>query len=402
VGRQWPALGKDLVGLLAGVEIGDPDADGPTLLERAVRRARSKVPLPEPPPLLGVLPRTEPVIAPKLLRPEGHASRRMPWSMRQTQTKKKKTRIAVGGRGGDNATNGSIGAIELDDDITWQSRRVGLPYDEWNFHAGEYRKGFVTVLEFPAPTLSSPSPQPPPDIASWFRWSPDRMWLRGREDGTEVDLEAYVDEYCRAFAGEAVENRIYADIGEAPRDVATAVLLDASGSLDAHGGRSLALELACADALAGAMSETGEPHAIFSFTGDTRHRVEVRVLRDFADNHPLSHVGLRPGGYTRLGAPLRHVTRRLLEVPAQRRILLALGDGMPCDEGYEGPYAEADVAKAVEEAIDHGITIFYLGVGSVRRDPLPTMFGPGRFQRLRRLSDLPEALAVTHEGLRQQ
>ena len=168
-----------------------------------------------------------------------------------------------------------------------------------------------------------------------------------------------------------------------------------------HGGAIFQLELACADALSRAMTLARERHGIFVFTGNTRHRVEVSCLKDFEDRRfvPPSGLGLATGGYTRLGAPLRHLTSRLLAQPSERRLLIVIGDGLISDEGYEGRYAWADVAHAVEEANDAGVSIYYVGVGPTRVDPLPEVFGPRRSQRIRRVEELPRVLAHVHREL---
>ena len=178
-------------------------------------------------------------------------------------------------------------------------------------------------------------------------------------------------------------------------------LLQDGSSLGVHGGRIFKLELACADALSKAMTLARERHGIFVFTGNTRHRVEVSCLKDFQDPRfvPPGRLGLAPGGYTRLGAPLRHLTSRLLSQPSERRLLIVIGDGLISDEGYEGHYAWADVAHAVEEANDAGVSIYYVGVGPTRVDPLPAVFGPRRSQRIRRVEELPRALAHVHREL---
>ena len=144
-----------------------------------------------------------------------------------------------------------------------------------------------------------------------------------------------------------------------------------------------------------------EPHGVFMFTGNTRHRVEVRCLKDFDDPRlvPPSRSGLETGGYTRLGAPLRHLTSRLLAQPSARRLLIVIGDGLISDEGYEGRYAWADTAHAVEEAGDAGVSVYYVGVGPTRVDPLPEVFGERRSQRIRRVEDLPRVLAHVHREL---
>lgn len=198
-----------------------------------------------------------------------------------------------------------------------------------------------------------------------------------------------------------MEPRVFRELLPSRRDVTTALLLDGSSSLGVHGGRIFALELACADALSRAMSAARERHGIFVFTGNTRHRVEVQCLKDFEDRRfvPPSAVSLVTGGYTRLGAPLRHLTRRLLDQPSQRRLLIVIGDGLISDEGYEGRYAWADAAHAVDEAHDAGVSVYYVGVGPTRVDPLPEVFGPRRSQRIRRVEELPRVLAHVHREL---
>jgi nitric oxide reductase activation protein len=201
--------------------------------------------------------------------------------------------------------------------------------------------------------------------------------------------------------GEATEPRIFRELLPISRDVTTALLLDGSSSLGTHGGRIFRLELACADALSRAMNLARERHGVFVFTGNTRHRVEVRCLKGFDDPRftPPSKLGLETGGYTRLGAPLRHLTSRLVAQRCERRLLIVIGDGLISDEGYEGRYAWADAAHAVEEANDAGVSMYYIGVGPARVDPLPEVFGPRRSQRIRRVDELPRVLAHVHREL---
>jgi nitric oxide reductase activation protein len=239
------------------------------------------------------------------------------------------------------------------------------------------------------------------DLRKWFSEHTHRAMRNRLEDGSDLDVEQYVSHYIDLTTGEAIEPRIFRDLLPSSRDVTTALLLDGSSSLGVHGGRIFKLELACADALSQAMTLARERHGIFVFTGNTRHRVEVTCLKDFEDRRfvPPGGLGLATGGYTRLGAPLRHMTSRLLAQPSERRLLIVIGDGLISDEGYEGRYAWADAAHAVEEANDAGVSMYYVGVGPTRVDPLPEVFGPRRSQRIRRIEELPRVLAHVHREL---
>ena len=87
-------------------------------------------------------------------------------------------------------------------------------------------------------------------------------------------------------------------------------------------------------------------------------------------------LGLATGGYTRLGAPLRHLTSRLLAQPSERRLLIVIGDGLISDEGYEGRYAWADAAHAVEEANDAGVSCTTSASDPPASIPFPMCSGP--------------------------
>jgi nitric oxide reductase activation protein len=287
-----------------------------------------------------------------------------------------------------------------DYDIT-PDHRPGIPYPEWNAWTKSFLRDHVAVLERAHPSRSR-QPEPiPADLRKWFEEHTHRAMKNRLEDGSDLDVEQYVRHYIDTATGEASQPRIFRELLPSSRDVTTALLLDGSSSLGLHGGRIFRLELACADALSRAMSHARERHGIFVFTGNTRHRVEVRCLKDFEDPRfvPPSGLGLQTGGYTRLGAPLRHLTSRLLAQPSERRLLIVIGDGLISDEGYEGRYAWADAAHAVEEANDAGVCMYYVGVGPTRVDPLPEVFGPRRSQRIRRVEELPRVLAHVHREL---
>jgi nitric oxide reductase activation protein len=223
----------------------------------------------------------------------------------------------------------------------------------------------------------------------------------GLEDGSDLDIDRYVEHYIDTMSGYTSKGLVFRDLLPGFRDVTTALLLDGSSSLGVHQGRIFRLELACADALSQAMKLARERHGVFVFSGQTRHHVDVRCLKDFEDRSFVipSGLGLATSGYTRLGAPVRHLTSRLLHQPSERRLLIVIGDGLISDEGYEGRYAWADVAHAVQEADDAGVAVYYIGVGPVRVDPLPEVFGPRRSKRIKRVDELPNVLAHVHREL---
>lgn len=398
VAAQWPGLLTELRRILPDLESAEPEMPAAEMFDRAAALARSRHPLGAH-PLTGTLPAawTEPGRLASSVRRLG----RMPWSSNEKRRPRPYS-VPVGGDGGvRNTTMPPPSRPDEDDVYLGRDRRPGIPYPEWNMHTGALQPDHVAVIEL---ARGAPAGQPSPaavDLRKWFEQHTVRAITGRLADGSDLDVDAYVNHRIDLASGAAGEPRIFRDLLPADRDVTTAVLLDASSSLGVHGGRLFGLELACADALSTAMMSARQRHGIFAFTGNTRHHVEVHCLKDFGDRRFVapSGLGLLTGGYTRLGAPLRHLTSRLLTQPGERRLLIMIGDGLMSDEGYEGRYAWADVAHAVEEADQAGVCVYYVGVGPVRVDPLPEVFGPLRSQRIRQVAELPRVLAHVHREL---
>jgi nitric oxide reductase NorD protein len=399
IASRWPGLMPELRRALPDTEAAAADTAAGEMLTEAIALARTRDPL-QVHPLLGTLPiaYTMPQgLADKLRRSFG----RMPWTTTQKRLPRPYS-VPVGGDGGVRNPNLPPPNRPQDNDLDiTPEHRPGIPYPEWNMWTQRFMPDHVAVLErVDTHTARQPAPVAA-DLRKWFEEHTHRAMTGRLEDGCDLDVEQYVGHYIDLASGEATEPRIFRELLPSSRDVATALLLDGSSSLGVHGGRIFRLELACADALSRAMTLARERHGVFVFTGNTRHRVEVRCLKDFEDRRfvPPSKLGLATGGYTRLGAPLRHMTSRLLAQPSERRLLIVIGDGLLSDEGYEGRYAWADAAHAVEEANEAGVSVYYVGVGPTRVDPLPEVFGPRRSQRIRRVEELPRVLAHVHREL---
>lgn len=399
VASCWPGLMSELERLLPGMDVVVDQLDGAAMLDRARALARAAGELPQH-PLLGLLP-LDASAKRGLLASVGRVYGRMPWSARRRLSQGLHT-IPVAGQGGLRDPSPPRSSRPGDDEGEIRSdRRVGIPYPEWNVWTRRYLTDHVAVLERRHAAPARPARAGSSDLRRWFEQHTHRAMRSRLEEGSDLDVDQFVEYRTTAARGQASEARVFRDLLPASRDVITAVLLDGSASLGAHQGRIFRLELACADALSRAMTLARERHGLFVFSGNTRHRVEVVCLKDFDEVRCVApgDLGLVTGGYTRLGAPLRHLTSRLLSQSSERRLLIVIGDGLLSDEGYEGRYAWADGARAVEEATDAGVSVYYIGVGQTRVDPLPDVFGSRRSTRIRRVEQLPRVLAHVHREL---
>ncbi|MGU3650119.1 VWA domain-containing protein [Mycolicibacterium sp. A43C] len=399
IAARWPGLVSEIQSQITDLEATDADMDGREMINRAISTARRSRHLVVD-PILGSLPRSH--TTPRGINDKLHrALSRLPWSSNQKRYPAAHS-VPAGGDGGVRNPSPPPPSRPQDNDLDiTPEHRPGIPYPEWNAWTQSFIKDHVAVIEY----VHDRSPGQPPavavDVTKWFHQNTHRSMKNRLEDGSDLDVDQYVGHYIDVRTGEALEPRIFRELLPSSRDVTTALLLDGSSSLGVHSGSIFRIELACADALSRAMSSAHERHGIFVFSGNTRHRVEVNCLKDFSDRRFVSpgSLGLSTAGYTRLGAPLRHMTSRLLAQPSERRLVIVIGDGLISDEGYEGRYAWADAAHAVDEAQEAGVSMYYVGIGPARVDPLPEVFGPRRSQRIRRVEELPRLLAHVHREL---
>jgi nitric oxide reductase NorD protein len=125
--------------------------------------------------------------------------------------------------------------------------------------------------------------------------------------------------------------------------------------------------------------------------------VRIQTVKDFADRNGATLrrriAALRPEGYTRMGAAIRHATALLGAQRTAHQLLLILSDGKPNDsDHYEGRYGIEDSRQAIAEARAAGVHPFCLTVDRKGSEYLTRIFGESGHRILRHAEHLPHAL----------
>jgi len=290
---------------------------------------------------------------------------------------------------------------------------AAVRYPEWDFRIQGYRKDHCAVF---SDRVEEEEDGWEPDDATKRRirriqrqfeaLRPRREAVHRQQDGKELDIDAMIRSSCDLRATGEGSDQIYTDYRNQTRDLAAATLADVSLSTDAwlDGRRILDVEKEALMILALGLKASGDDHAIYSFSSRKRHNVRVDCLKDFEEDMTV-HVqkrisALKPGFYTRMGAPIRHVTKQLLERPNHHKLLLLISDGKPNDmDHYEGRYGIEDTRMAIREARKQGIAVFGVTVDEKARDYFPYLFGPGGGAIIPHINDLPAALPAIFRNL---
>ncbi len=247
--------------------------------------------------------------------------------------------------------------------------------------------------------------------AQFSALAPQRRWLRGQQDGPELDLDALVRWQAERAAGcVQPEPGVYAAPVRAARDLACLVMADLSLSTDAHVSDTHKVVDVVRESLllmGEALSATGDPFAFYGFSSLKRNHVRVHTIKEFDEAYDGAARGrvqaLKPGYYTRMGAALRFATKVLDERPNAMRLLLLLTDGKPNDiDHYEGRFAIEDTAAAVREAHHAGLRPFCVTIDREGADYLPHLFGPHGFVVIRDPQELPQRLPQLYAQLTAQ
>ena len=104
--------------------------------------------------------------------------------------------------------------------------------------------------------------------------------------------------------------------------------------------------------------------------------------------------------FTRMGAPIRYMTRLLGRCEARTRLLVTVTDGKPEDyDDYKGQYAIEDTRKALLEEEGNGIHTLCITIDRQAHDYLPHMFGTGNYIFIDDIEKLPARLVEMYRLL---
>jgi len=276
-------------------------------------------------------------------------------------------------RGGGSAVVSTV-ALAVDE-YDLAGAAAGINYPEWDFRRGQYRPNWCTVQEV------APRPGDAASISLSGGYRLRRALARlavgldryhRQVQGDDVDIDAAVEARVETIAGSAPGEAVYVDSLRRRRDLSVLILLDISGSSAESGtiGHTVhEQQRAAAAALIAALHDLGDRLALYGFRSHGRsavHLLPVKRFDDVLDALAMRRLwGLTPGGYSRLGAAIRHGTAVLeRRGGTARRLLVVLSDGLAYDHGYERDYGAADARRALAEARRRGIGCLCLTIGA--------------------------------------
>jgi len=290
-------------------------------------------------------------------------------------------------------------------------------YDEWDGQIQDYRTRWCRVVEQTAPEgteefiglVRSRYGGVVSLIRRYFEGirPPGLRRMRRQADGEEVDIEAAVEALVERKAHVSASEFVYIRRDRRDRDVAAAFLVDLSGStgqqIGPGGARIIDVEKEGLVLLCEALEAIGDQYAVYGYSGQSRHDVQILVLKDFDERYGPSVWrridAVRPLVQNRDGAAIRHALRRLSERAAKVKLLVMLSDGRPLDDAYQEEYALEDTKAALREAKAVGVHPFCITVDREARGYLERMYGDVCYLIIDRVESLPERLPRIYKAL---
>jgi nitric oxide reductase NorD protein len=280
---------------------------------------------------------------------------------------------------------------------------AGTKYPEWNCHRGAYHPNWCTVVECdPADDgTSAGSVIAATALKRQLAQIGNELQRHRRQsDGDGLDFTALVDYQAARWRGETPDTHVYENDRRTKRDLSVLVLLDCSGSTSEAAGGQVVFEeeRRLATDLTVALEALGDRVATYGFYSRGKDAVRFLRVKEFSSrfDHAAKQrlAALRPVGFTRIGAAIRHGTHVLESgALAKNMVLLVIGDGHPYDDGYEGRYARADARQAIREATLRGVGAVGVGVrSSTEPEVLEDIWLDASFRVIDRSADLQRHL----------
>ncbi len=290
----------------------------------------------------------------------------------------------------------------------------GILLPEWNYKKHELRADYCRLL--PMIAANATACELPSHLrttakklrAQFQQLAPARIWQHSQQEGSEIDLDAFLRFSGDRAAGQvAAFDGLYRDLRAGKRDLACLLLADLSLSTDSWVNDHMRVIDVIRDALflfAESLSATGDRFSMYGFSSRKRDPIRYHQLKSFDESY-TSHIRgrineIKPGYYTRMGAAIRHSSQLLKEQPASRRLLLILTDGKPNDlDQYEGRYGIEDTRQAIHEARQLGLQPFCVTIDTKAAEYLPHIFGNSSFVVIHKPSQLPKELPLLYATL---
>jgi nitric oxide reductase NorD protein len=272
--------------------------------------------------------------------------------------------------------------------------------DEWDYRRQGYRKRWAFLretsaasgdIQFAEDTLRRYGGMIHMIKRQFERIRTGQALLRRQKDGDAVDFDALVEAFTDRKVGLAPSERVFTRLNRSRRDIASAFLIDLSGSTS---GWINEMERAALLIMSEAMQVLQDRFGIYGFSGRTRRRCEFFKIKGFDEPYDDAVkrriANLKALEYTRLGPPIRHLTGRLMAIEARTRLLITLSDGKPDDyDGYNGDYGIEDTRQALIEAKRMGIHPFCVTIDKAEHSYLSHMYGAANYVFIDDLSKLP-------------
>jgi nitric oxide reductase NorD protein len=307
-----------------------------------------------------------------------------------------------------------LGSGGKDADSAWAGtyhEEGAFAYDEWDYSRQHHRKGWCILREHevkPAGlTFYHATLRKYGGLIKSLRRTfevlrgEDRI-LKRQPYGEDVDIDALVEAYADARVGLEMGERLFTRRQQDERNIAVMLMVDMSGSTKGWINQA---EREALILLSAALETLGDRFAIYGFSGWTRKRCEVFPIKRFAepyDDLAKGRIcGIEPRDYTRMGAPIRHLSRLLRAEDARIKLLITLSDGKPddYDPQYRGDYGIEDTRQALFEARLDGIHPFCITIDEQGPDYLPHMYGAANYALVADVSRLPAKVSEIYRRL---
>lgn len=298
-----------------------------------------------------------------------------------------------------------------------ETKGYHLTYDEWDYSKRSYKTDFCKVYPITEKNTNTAyyrkTIQKNASTLMGLRKmltsvNNKNQQQRRQVQGDEFDLDAITDLFVDVHSKRTPSEKVYLSNRRKEKDLSVLLLLDTSLSSDGYaaGNKVIDVEKQVSIIFGEILDEFNVDFSINCFYSKTRNYSTYNTIKGFDENwNKAKHkVGaVTPGGYTRIGAAIRHSGALLDKRESKNKWVILISDGKPNDyDKYEGKYGISDVKQALRELNQRQINSYALAIEAEAKYYLPQMFGQNQYEILTTPVELLQALVKLYEKIKHQ
>lgn len=294
-------------------------------------------------------------------------------------------------------------------DIIRKEKYKKFIYDEWDAKNKQYKKNWCTVYEKTVNNNNKKEEnfkkiiQKNNNLINNIKLNIKKIlkiitWKDKQLDGGEIDIESAINMFSSIKAGYSTNEKLYIKKTNSNKKLSILILLDSSLSTDSLIKKTKIIDFIkeITIIISESIKEIAKYLLISTFNSNTRQECNYFIIKnknETWDKSKYKILNIKPNGYTRIGAALRHSIKKIKNFKTKKKLIILISDNKPTDfDKYEGIYGIEDINRVIKESKKLKIILKSITIKSNQNTYFSKMLGKKNFFEIEKKNQIKEII----------